>query len=314
MNKKILRILKKQAPTKLWAVARILFLLGVSYVVLYPLLTKFSLIFMDFGDLSDFTITWIPKHFTLSNVTTVITIMDYWNVLLKTIIFCGVVSFIQVFVTTISAYGLARYKSKIRSFIFALVIATLVIPPQTYIVTLYTQFQNFDPFGLVSRFTNSTDGVLNTVLVFVLLAATGQGIRSGLYIYIERQTFRGLPKELEEAAKVDGAGMFATFWKIMLPNARPTVILCFMLSFIWQWNDTFYTTLFYPELETLAMKIGRLRLDISEYLGGWSQVGGSRALQLVSVGAFLCVIPLVILFVICQRFFIQGVERSGLVG
>ncbi len=314
MNKNVIRFIKKQGPSKLWSVVRLLFLLGVSYVVLYPLLTKFSLIFMDFGDLSDFTITWIPKHFTLSNVKSVLTIMDYWNVLLKTILICGTVSLIQIFVTTISAYGLARYKSKLRSFIFALVIATLVIPPQTYIVTLYTQFKNFDPFGLVSYFTNSTNGVLDTVLVFVLLAATGMGIRSGLYIYIERQTFRGLPKELEEAAKVDGAGMFSTFWRIMLPNARPTVVLCFMLSFIWQWNDTFYTSLFYPELDTLAMKIGGLRGDISEYLGGWSQVGGSRALQLVSVGAFLCVIPLVILFVLCQRFFIQGVERSGLVG
>ena len=314
MNKKVMRIIKRQGPSKLWAIVRILFLLGVSYVVLYPLLTKISLIFMDFGDLSDYTITWIPKHFTFSNVTTVITIMDYWKVLFRTIGICTLISLIQVFVTTISAYGLARYKSKLRSFIFGLVIATLVIPPQTYIITLYTQFKNFDPFGLVSRFTNSSNGVLDTILVFVLLAATGMGIRSGLYIYIERQTFRALPKELEEAAKVDGAGLFSTFWRIMLPNARPTVVLCFMLSFIWQWNDTFYTTLFYPELQTLAMKIGELKLDISEYLGGWSQVGGSRALQLVSIGAFLCVIPLVLLFVLCQRFFIQGVERSGLVG
>lgn len=315
MNRiKIKRALKKHVPSKTWAIVRILFLLGVSYVVTYPLLTKLALVFMDYGDLSDYTIKWIPKNFTLSNVTTVAAIMNYWNVLLRTIGVCLLISVIQVFITTISAYGLSRYKSKFRSFIFALVIATLVIPPQTYLVSLYTQFKEFDPFGLVSYFTNSNNGVINTIMVFILLAGTGMGIRSGLYIYVERQTFRALPKELEEAAKVDGAGMFATFWKIMLPNARPTVVLCFILSFIWQWNDTFYTSLFCSDLGTLSMKMGGLSVRISEFLGGWSMVGGSRAMQLISIGSFLCVIPLVILFILCQRFFIQGVERSGLVG
>lgn len=314
MNKKAVYFLKKNATPKLWSVARLLFLLGVSYVVMYPLLTKLALVFMDYRDLTDYTITWVPKHFTFSNVTTVAKIIDYGKVLLRTLGICALVSFLQIFVTTISAYGLARYKSKLRSIIFALVIGTLIIPPQTYLVTLYTQFKNFDPFGTVSHFTNSSNGIIDTVLVFVMLAITGMGIRSGLYIYIERQTFRALPKELEEAAKVDGAGIISTFWRIMLPNARPTVVLCFILSFIWQWNDTFYTSLFCPELGTLSMKLGTLSVDIAEYLGGWSMVGSSRSQQLISIGAFLCIIPLVILFVLCQRFFVQGVERSGLVG
>jgi len=314
MNIKVTRNMKRKVTGSVWSLIRILFLLGVSYVVLYPLLTKLALVFMDYQDLTDYTIIWVPKHFTFSNVTTVAKIMDYGTGLLKTIAICALVSVLQIFVTTISAYGLARYKSKLRSVIFALVIGTLIIPPQTYLVTLYTQFKEFDPFGLVSHFTNSSNGIIDTVLVFVMLAITGMGIRSGLYIYIERQTFRGLPKELEEAAKVDGAGILSTFWRIMLPNARPTVVLCLILSFIWQWNDTFYTSLFCPEIETLSMKLGSLSVDVAEYLGGWSFVGGSRSQQLISIGAFLCIIPLVFLFILCQRFFVQGVERSGLVG
>jgi len=314
MNIKVTRLMKRKATNWIWSVVRILFLLGVSYVVLYPLMTKLVLAFMDYRDLTDYTIIWVPKHFTFENITVIAKILDYGKGLLKTIGICTLVAGLQVFVTTISAYGLARYKSKLRSIIFALVIGTLIIPPQTYLVSLYTQFKNFDPFGIVSYFTNSENGIIDTVFVFVMLAITGMGIRSGLYIYIERQTFRGLPKELEEAARVDGAGMLSTFWKIMLPNARPTVVLCFILSFIWQWNDTFYTSLFAPGIDTLSMKLGTLTVDVAEYLGGWSIVGSSRSQQLISVGAFMCIIPLVILFILCQRFFVQGVERSGLVG
>jgi len=314
MNIKVTRLMKRKATNWIWSVVRILFLLGVSYVVLYPLMTKLVLAFMDYRDLTDYTIIWVPKHFTFENITVIAKILDYGKGLLKTIGICTLVAGLQVFVTTISAYGLARYKSKLRSIIFALVIGTLIIPPQTYLVSLYTQFKNFDPFGIVSYFTNSENGIIDTVFVFVMLAITGMGIRSGLYIYIERQTFRGLPKELEEAARVDGASIVSTFWKIMLPNARPTVVLCFILSFIWQWNDTFYTSLFAPGIDTLSMKLGTLTVDVAEYLGGWSIVGSSRSQQLISVGAFMCIIPLVILFILCQRFFVQGVERSGLVG
>lgn len=314
MNIKVTRLMKRKATGIVWSVIRILFLLGVSYVVLYPLMTKLVLAFMDYRDLTDYTIIWVPKHFTFDNIRVVAKILDYGKGLLKTIGICTLVAGLQVFVTTISAYGLARYKSKLRSIIFALVIGTLIIPPQTYLVSLYTQFKNFDPFSLVSYFTNSENGIIDTVFVFVMLAVTGMGIRSGLYIYIERQTFRALPKELEEAARVDGAGMLATFWKIMLPNARPTVVLCFILSFIWQWNDTFYTSLFAPGIGTLSMTLGGFSVNVAEYLGGWSVVGSSRSQQLISVGAFMCIIPLVILFILCQRFFVQGVERSGLVG
>jgi len=314
MKIKATRLMKRRVTTFIWSVTRLLFLLGVSYVVLYPLLTKLVLAFMDHRDLTDYTIIWVPKNFTFDNITVIAKILDYGKVLLRTILICGLIAFLQVFVTTISAYGLARYKSKLRSIIFALVIGTLIIPPQTYLVSLYTQFKNFDPFGIVSYFTNSENGIIDTVFVFIMLAISGMGIRSGLYIYIERQTFRGLPKELEEAARVDGAGMISTFWRIMLPNARPTVVLCFMLSFIWQWNDTFYTSLFAPGINTLSMKLGTLTVDVAEYLGGWSIVGASRSQQLISVGAFMCIIPLVILFILCQRFFVQGVERSGLVG
>lgn len=314
MNKIDTIKIKKNAPRLLWSIFRLILLIGISYTVVYPIMTKLSLIFMKAEDIADFSVKWIPRHFTLDNMSTAIGILDYWPTLLKTMLLCTVISVLQIFVCTISAYGLARYKSIGRKILFILVLATLLIPPQTYIVTLYTQFQHFDFFGIIKLINGEGINLLDTVWSFIALAATGMGIRSGLYIYIEKQTFAALPVEIEEAAKVDGAGMFRTFYAIMLPNIIPTVVMCFILSFVWQWNDTFYTSYFAPNLGTLSMKVNNMSLLVSSYFGDWATRTTAQAQLLISVGIFLCVIPIIILFILCQKFFVQGVERSGLVG
>lgn len=298
----------------IWAAFRLILLIGISYTVLYPILAKFSLVFMDAKDLTDFSVQWIPKHFTLSNIKIVSGIIDYPKTLLNTLGICLLCCSLQVFVSVISGYSFARYKSKFRSVLFVLVLATLLIPPQTYIVTLYTQFQHFDIFGIVRLFRGNSINILDTAWTFVALAATGMGIRSGLYIYILKQNFSSLPVELEEAAKVDGAGMMRTFFSVMLPNAVPTVVMCFILSFVWQWNDTFYTSYFASGLDTLSMKVIKMSSLVADYFGNWASRTSSQGQLFVSVGIFLCAIPLIIIFVLCQKFFVQGVERSGLVG
>lgn len=304
----------KKAATFSWAALRYVLLIGIGYTILYPVFTKLSLIFMKVDDLADFSVKWIPKNFTFDNVKNAVEILDYWDCLFKSLGLCLIICSIQVLITTVSAYGLSRYKGIEKKIIFGLVIATLLIPPQTYIVTLYTQFQYFDIFGLFKLFTKSSVNILDTAWTFIVLAATGVGIRGGLYIYVQKQNFSGLPIELEEAAKVDGAGMFRTFYSVMLPNAIPTVVMCFILSFVWQWNDIFYTNYFAPELGTLSMKVSRMNVIIAGYLGDWAARSSMQAQLLASVSIFLCALPLILFFIVCQKFFVQGFERSGLVG
>lgn len=293
--------IKRKIGPAIWWVARLVLLIGISYVILYPLLVKFSLVFMDQVDLKDITVKWVPRHFTFDNVRMVVQITDYFSVLLRTVGFCTLVAFLQVAVCTLAGYGFARFKFRGRGFLFALVIGTLVVPPYTYLVELYTQF----------RILN----VIDTILPFILLAITGMGIRGGLYIYILRQSFRGLPKELEEAANVDGAGPFRTFLQVLLPNVVPTLLVCFILSFVWQWNDTFYTGMFMTSTNFMSQMVANLRVTISSYLGGWNEtIGNMYTSMLINTGTLLAVLPLIILFIICQKFFVQGVERSGLVG
>lgn len=305
---------QKRVVPFLFSLARLLLLIGVAYTILVPLFSKLSLVFMDSGDLTDFSVKWIPKNFTFDNLKAAVYIMDYWPALLRTFLFCLSIAILQISITTVSAYGFARNKNTLKNFLFVLVLASLLIPPQTYIVTLYTQFQHFDIFGIVKLINGKGINIIDTMWTFLLLSVTGMGIRSGLYIYIQKQTFSALPYELEEAAKVDGAGMFRTFWSIMLPNVVPTVVMCFILSFIWHWNDTLYTGYFYAKSNTLANVFEGMNYSVSDYLGGWETRSGSEAQLIMSVGGLLCVFPLILLFISVQRFFVQGVERSGLVG
>lgn len=308
------KVLKKRTAPFLWSVIRLLLLIGISYTIIYPLLSKFVLVFMDSADLADYTVKWIPKHFSLDNLRLSVELLDYWKTLLKTLVYCVGISALQITVTTLAAYSFARYKGIGRKILFGLVIGTLIIPPHTYLVTLYTQFKDFDMFGIISLINGSPINILDTAWVFIALAATGMGIRCGLYIYVEKQTFSALPYELEEAAKVDGAGMFRTFFSVMLPNAVPSVVLCFILSFVWQWNDTFYVEQFANNLSVMSQKSVSIRFLVSEHLGEWGLHQTTDGQQMMAVGLFLCVIPVVIVFVLCQKAFVQGVERSGLVG
>ena len=306
---------RKKTVGLILSLFRLILLIGISYVILYPLISKISVAFMDKNDLQDLTVKWIPRHFTLQNIKTVAKILDYGQTVLKTFFVCGLVSVLQVASCILAAYGFARFRFKGRGMIFALVIGTLLIPPQTYIVTLLTQFQNFDFLGIIKLFTSGRGiNVLNTMWPFVLTGVTGTGIRAGLFIFLTRQTFRGMPKELEEAAKVDGANVMKTFISVMLPNIVSTVLVCFILTFVWQWNDTFYVSVYASELGLMAQKLDSLGVLVTTYLGGWSMVSDAYTGLLVSVGYLMGMLPLLIMFLFCQKFFIQGIERTGLVG
>lgn len=304
-----------KAPSGLWAVFRLLLLIGVGYVILYPVFVKLSLAFMPRENLTDVTVKWIPTYFTLDNIRVAVGAMNFFPSLAKTTGLCAAVSLLQVISCTMAGYGFARFKFKGNGLLFGLVILTLVIPPQTYLITIYTQFQYFDVFGLIRLFTgNNGINLIGGPTPFLLLAATGMGIKNGLYIYILRQIFRGLPREIEEAARVDGAKAGTIFTRIMLPNATATVTVVFLLSFVWQYNDSFFSGLFSPDLRLLSTELSSLQFTITSYLGGWNTVNDTYTSLLINTGSLLVMAPLVVLFVVCQRSFVESVERSGLVG
>ena len=177
---------------------------------------------------------------------------------------------------------------------------------------LYVTFRNFDPLGVVSLITGAPINLMGTTWPVYIMTALGCGLRSGLFIYIFNQFFRGLPREIEEAAFVDGAGTWYTYLRIMLVNAMPAVITVSVFSLVWQYNDTFYGRLFQISNNVLLSKrIASLQVNVKTL----DKVMDPSIQQLyVSAGIVLLMLPMVILYLLLQKKFVESVERSGIVG
>jgi multiple sugar transport system permease protein len=185
-----------------------------------------------------------------------------------------------------------------------------VVPPQLINIPMYLNFRFFDIFGLLPKTIN----LLGTHWPFILTAITGTGLRNGFFIYIMRQCFKGMPQELEDAAYVDGAGPFTTFWRVMLPGAGNSLLIVFLFSFVWQWNDIFLSTLYLGgSLEYLPFALQ----DISQILYEGRReflVTFQYASLLNNAGMLMFIAPLLIIYAVLQRYFIESIERTGITG
>ena len=275
-------------------------LIGICFVILSPLIGILSESFMDIQDVYNPLVYMIPENFTLYNFQAAWQQMSYPKTLLYTVGFSGIVMLIQVIICSLVGYGFARFKFPGCNVLFALVVLTIVVPVQTITVPLYMQFRSF--FG-----TN----LLNTPWPVVLMTLGGVGLRSGVYIYIFRQFFKGLPKEIEEAAFIDGAGPVRTFFTVMLPNAQSSIIIVMMFSFVWQYNDTFFAGTFMNRLTLLSTQVTTLAPKLGSALG----IRDTNFVSLiVNSGIVLTILPLIITYLFLQRYFMEGIERSGIVG
>ncbi|MFY9568374.1 MAG: carbohydrate ABC transporter permease, partial [Acetivibrionales bacterium] len=236
-----------------WSIVRGVIIAGICFLILYPTLVKLSVSFMPEQDIYDVTVRYVPKSPTLENYKTVLSAMRYNKAFWNTFKLSTLTSVMQLISCTVIGYGFARFRFKGRGVLFALVILTMIVPPQTLMIPLFLHFRYFDVLGIISAITGQKGiNLLESYWPFVLMSLTGMGLKNGLYIYIMRQFFRGMPKELEEAAYVDGAGMLRTFGQIMLPSAVPAMVTVFLFSFVWQWTDTFYSSLFLMRTDVLA--------------------------------------------------------------
>jgi multiple sugar transport system permease protein len=228
---------------------------------------------------------------------------------------------LQVASCTLSGYGFARFKFPLKNLWFFCVMLTVIIPPQTIMSSLYLNFRFFDVFGIMRLLTGQTVNLLNSYWGFFLLSATGMGLKCGLYTYMLRQYFRGIPKELEEAAWIDGCGRLKTFIRIMLPDAAPMLTSCFLFSFVWQWTDSFYTTLFLSRQRTLSGSLNGLAAKFGDWyaefvMGSNPNLARSAPIdemqQMVATGMMLFVLPLILLYLVAQKAFVESLSQTGI--
>lgn len=302
---------------KIWKLIRAVLLIGMSFVLLYPIIYMISVGFRSPADMVDPSVIWIPRNFVLTNFTEAFKGMSYLKSLSYTMLIGGGSSILQIAACCLIAYGFARFKFKERNFMFAMVIITIIVPPQVTVLPLFLMFRNFSiPFiGDLLRSTvglNLSVNLIDNPIQFFMQAATGVGIRSGLYIFLLRQFFRGFPVELEEAAEIDGCSPFGTFLKVILPNAGVMMLTVFLFSFVWYWNDYFNTSIFLSNNMTLAISLTQLRLQLAQESG--VVVNVYESITQMQAGCILFMLPLLVMYMFVQKYFTESIERSGLVG
>lgn len=312
------RITSAKLGRFLWSIIRAVIVLGICFIILQPVFLKIAISFMGERDLYDSSVKYIPKHFTLDNYALALSGLNYWSTLLRTGLLSVSVVLLQLVSCLLTAYGFARFQFPGKKLLFACVILTLIVPPQIIMLPLFVRFRFFDVFGIAEHLTGGTINLLDTFWPFLIQAATCTGFKNGLYIYMLRQFFKGMPKELEEAAFVDGCGRLRTFVQIMLPGAVPMMVTVFLFGFVWQWTDNFYSSLYLNRMRVLSTSLNRLATAVySSYEGfGGSMnfVSPGFVSMMNNTGTILVILPLIIIYVVCQKHFVEGIERSGIVG
>ena len=319
-------------------ILRFIFLLGIAYVILFPFFSKIASSFMSPEDLLDATVRLVPKNFTIDIYKAIWTDLKYLEAAVNTVLISCGLALIQTFVCCVIAYGLAKYKFKGNGIIFMLVMITMIIPHKTLQSSMSMNFTYFDIAGILNFLSGgasvgieSIDAVLaeinvfglaetlpdhalnlkNTLWPFIILAATGLAFKNGLYVFMLRQFFKGIPDSLEESAYIDGSGDFRTFLQIILPMSVPMMITVFLFSFCWQWTDTFYTSMFFTNLKEAPLMLSQI-VNIPKSLDTSGAVQTLYETAIYNTCGIMIIAPLVVLYIFLQRYLVEGIERSGL--
>ncbi len=302
---------------------RFIFLLGIAYVVLFPFFTKIAGSFMAPEDFVDTTVRLIPKNWTLDIYKAIWIDLDYVEAFANTLLISFACAALQTLACCFIAYGLAKYKFKGNGLIFLLVLLTMLVPHKTLQASMSLKFTYFDVCGILSflsggvfegiKILDFPDGVnlINTFWPMLILSVTGLAFKNGLYIFMLRQFFRGIPDSLEESAYIDGSGDFRTFFQIIIPMSVPMMITVFLFSFCWQWTDSFYTNMFFTNPNRAPTVLSQI-VEIPKSLD--TQYAGQALYETAirNTCGLMIILPLVVMYVFLQRYLVEGIERSGL--
>lgn len=289
---------RRKLPEYTLSAARIVFLLIVGYIVLYPLLYMLVTAIKDKAALLDMQHIWIPISYTTKNFNKVFGLMNFKHALGQTLKVQVISAAIEVFVCAFIAYGFARFEFKGKKIFSLILILSLLIPVQMYSLSMSVNFKNLHIFS--------------TPFVYWLPSVFGVGIRSGMMIFIYQQFFIGLPKELEDAAYIDGAGPVKTFFRIALPSSGVVITTVSVLAFVWHWNEYYLAALnFLSEDAPLAMVMNFLEVFLKQIgiYKGWPEYS-----VLVSAACLMYIAIPLVLYMIFQRKFVRSIDRVGITG
>lgn len=311
------KIRYNQAVMVLISILRAVILFGLCFIIVMPIFEKVSYAFRHPLDISNPQVMWIPEKWSTMNIRIAFELLTAdGHTIFNSLFLSALTTVIQVVATAVAGYSFARLKFKGSGVLFYIVIASLAVPPEALQISRQLYFAN-NPFFFVNLMQNS--------IAIYVMSLFGMGLRSAIFIFLFRQTFRNLPIELEESAEIDGAGVIRTFWSVMLPNAKGTIVTVSLFAYVWQYNDYYWATMFgYKRsmpLVTTALAaasemmnsvIGTNYPTLKRELG---DVISGEFYELISqTGALIMMLPLLIAYLFIQRLFVESVERSGITG
>lgn len=272
----------------LGALARHVLLLVVSIMFLFPFYWMVTAALKDKEQLFAVPPQWFPNPVHWDNFLAAINYsgFPYFRLLWNSIFYSGMVTIGTVVSCAAVGYGFARLKFPGRDLLFAITLATLMVPPIVTYIPTYILFAKLELTG--------------TYAPLIIPKFLGDAF----FIFMIRQFFLGVPWELSDAARIDGAGEFRIFWEIMLPLVRPALVVVAVFSLLYTWHDFFGPLIYLQDRDQYPLTLGLFAFQ------------GQRSIEwpLIMAGATLTTLPMIIVFMFTQRYFIRGIATTGLKG
>ncbi|MGN0299416.1 MAG: carbohydrate ABC transporter permease [Lachnospiraceae bacterium] len=317
-------LIQKKAMSFLTTLFRYVLLVCLGFIILTPILKMTAQAFTAQSALGLKNSVWIPAATSLQNMWEAWLITKYPTAITYSLLNAFALAVLQTACAALAAYSFARLKFKGSGILFGLVIFTIIVPSDSIMLAQYLNFRHFDIFGIIKAIRGEDLNLIGKPVSNYILALTGAGIKGGLYIYILRQSYRQLPISIEEAAYVDGCGFGRTFISIVIPGVNASLTTVMVLSFIWNYSDTYYSGLLSSTNSNLALILARMQTQMKWYLANivdlmptkYTVLNESPLAQTAAcnAAAFLVLMPLLVMYLFVQKRFVQGVERSGLGG
>ena len=314
------RRIKSLIVRKIAGLCRYVFFISFSFIVLYPFIYLLVNSLKGATDFADPVVQWVPKHLYLDNYPSAVKVFDLWKSIGNTLLYEIVPALLQFCACAVAAYGLARFEFRGKRLLMGIMILNILVPPMMIITPSYVNYSQMDFLGILKGISkiigqDIRPNLINTPFAFYLPSILGVGLKGGFFIFIFTQFYRKLPKELEEAAWIDGAGPWRTFLSIAVPNSGPAAITVLLFSIVWHWNDYYLAQMYNSDNPTFSVVLNNFSDNtVSAALGIDMTLGKSLSVPILLTGCLLFMLPLIAFYAILQKKFIASVTNSGITG
>ncbi len=315
-----------------YSLFRYALLISIGFIIIYPLLYMIVTSVMAPEAFNNSTRVWIPTNFNIKdNYAKTLEALDYFAGLWNTFRLEVVSALIEVVVCAVIGYGFARFNFKGKKIFTAILFLSILVPDMMVLIPRMVNYANLDfmfigrgieaavhglgkLFGADWSAFDITPKIVNTGWTLWLPSLLGVGLRSGVLIYIYIQFFSGLPRELEEAAWVDGAGPFKTFLRIAVPSSSVVFITVLVFALIWHWNDSLLSGMYLTSDLPLASALSGIEAYMVQKWGIYLRAGTPQGASIIMAACILFITPMLIFYMFIQRGFIESIDRVGITG